>query len=176
MRKFRALYALCINRAVRTACAIRRDRVKAYMLRAWLALGLLLLAGCDLLPGPPTPTPAPLVTPSAPVATASPAPPTATTVEIPSPTAPALVTPAATETVAAPPTTAPTTPDARGLAPGCAQIRSAQTPRDGLGDALFPQIGNSGYDALHYTLDLAVDVDRNAISGTATLQAQALLD
>jgi len=35
-------------------------------------------------------------------------------------------------------------------------------------------MGNGGYDVAHYTLDLAVDVRRNQISGTATIHAQAL--
>lgn len=43
----------------------------------------------------------------------------------------------------------------------------------GMGDPIFPTLGNGGYDVQHYTLDLAVDAARNVISGTATLRAEA---
>jgi aminopeptidase N len=44
---------------------------------------------------------------------------------------------------------------------------------DGVGDPFYPHMGNTGYDALHYTIDLSVDVKRNFIDGTSTLEAQA---
>jgi aminopeptidase N len=47
---------------------------------------------------------------------------------------------------------------------------------DSLGDPLYPQLGNSGYDAQHYTLDLAVNMETNVISGTATIRALATQD
>ena len=47
------------------------------------------------------------------------------------------------------------------------------TGAPGLGDSLFPALGNGGYDAQHYTLDLSVDVTRNFITGTATMLATA---
>jgi len=43
----------------------------------------------------------------------------------------------------------------------------------GLGDKLFPNAGNGGYDVQHYDLDLAVDIKSNIITGTATLTALA---
>jgi aminopeptidase N len=43
----------------------------------------------------------------------------------------------------------------------------------GLGDPYGATIGNGGYDALHYTLDLDVNLDENIIAGTMTMQAQA---
>lgn len=43
----------------------------------------------------------------------------------------------------------------------------------GLGDDYFPELGNGGYDALHYTLDLDWDADSNEISGTVMMQAVA---
>ena len=43
---------------------------------------------------------------------------------------------------------------------------------DGGGDPYFPLLGNGGYDVLHYTLDLAVDMDADTIDGTATLEAK----
>jgi aminopeptidase N len=43
----------------------------------------------------------------------------------------------------------------------------------GVGDPYFPELGNGGYDALHYTIDLDVDLEENIIAGTVTIQAQA---
>lgn len=42
-----------------------------------------------------------------------------------------------------------------------------------IGDRFAPELGNMGYDALHYTLDLAIDPTIPSISGTVTLQAKA---
>jgi aminopeptidase N len=42
-----------------------------------------------------------------------------------------------------------------------------------LGDSLYPFLGNGGYDARHYTLELAVDVPGNVLTATTTLQAEA---
>ena len=44
---------------------------------------------------------------------------------------------------------------------------------DGIGDPYYPQLGNGGYDALHYTLTLAVDPESNSLAGTSTMVAQA---
>jgi aminopeptidase N len=44
---------------------------------------------------------------------------------------------------------------------------------DSVNDPYYPQMGNGGYDALHYTIDLTVDVAKNKIDGSATLDAQA---
>lgn len=47
----------------------------------------------------------------------------------------------------------------------------------GIGDAYFPLMGNSGYDTLHYDLDLDLDVTNAAIdAGMATIEALALVD
>src|SRR3954470_5353403 len=45
----------------------------------------------------------------------------------------------------------------------------------GLGDRLFPQLGNGGYDAIHYDLDLryATASPTQAIDGTVTMLAQS---
>src|SRR3954464_3176864 len=45
----------------------------------------------------------------------------------------------------------------------------------GLGDRLFPQLGNGGYDALHYDLDLryATAAPTQARDGTVTILARA---
>ncbi|MEZ4663997.1 MAG: M1 family metallopeptidase [Caldilineaceae bacterium] len=45
----------------------------------------------------------------------------------------------------------------------------------GLGDTLFPNAGNGGYDVQHYDLDLTANVDDNIITSTATLTAVATL-
>lgn len=44
---------------------------------------------------------------------------------------------------------------------------------DGVGDPYFPHLGNGGYDAQHYTLDLLADLENGSISGTVTMQAIA---
>lgn len=49
----------------------------------------------------------------------------------------------------------------------------AQPGAPGLGDPYYAGLGNGGYDALHYTLDLSVDVAANVVSGTATIEARA---
>ncbi len=53
---------------------------------------------------------------------------------------------------------------------------AAQGPATGaptIGDSLYPPLGNGGYDALHYTLDLAWDDQTDILAGTATLEAAA---
>ena len=43
----------------------------------------------------------------------------------------------------------------------------------GLGDPLYPGLGNGGYDVSHYTVTLGVDVDGNRIAGHARIEARA---
>lgn len=43
----------------------------------------------------------------------------------------------------------------------------------GIGDPFYPHMGNGGYDAIHYTIELTVDVDNNFIEGTSKLDALA---
>jgi aminopeptidase N len=45
-----------------------------------------------------------------------------------------------------------------------------------IGDSYYPALGNGGYDAQHYTLDLAVNVAHNTISGSASMTALARQD
>src|SRR5688572_6054192 len=46
-----------------------------------------------------------------------------------------------------------------------------------IGDAYFPLMGNGGYDALHYALDLDLDVaDGRIRAGVATIDALALIE
>lgn len=44
---------------------------------------------------------------------------------------------------------------------------------EGIGDPFYPQLGNGGYDALHYTLELSIDPRNNTLAGNCTMQAQA---
>ena len=58
------------------------------------------------------------------------------------------------------------------LGTGCAS--SSYIPgADGIGDTYYPQLGNGGYDALHYTLDLTIDPIKNTLSGDFIMEAQA---
>jgi len=44
----------------------------------------------------------------------------------------------------------------------------------GVGDSLYPHLGNGGYDVQHYTLDLTVnDVTTGDLDGTTTIEARA---
>jgi aminopeptidase N len=44
---------------------------------------------------------------------------------------------------------------------------------EGIGDPFYPQLGNGGYDALHYTLELSIDPQNNTLAGDCTMEAQA---
>jgi aminopeptidase N len=63
-----------------------------------------------------------------------------------------------------------------GLTLGVVQAQTPMRGADGLGDPYFPELGNGGYDARHYTLDLAVDIEDNTLSGTVTMDATASQD
>jgi aminopeptidase N len=45
-----------------------------------------------------------------------------------------------------------------------------------IGDPYYPEMGNGGYDALHYTLDLAANMGTNIITSTVTIAARATED
>lgn len=49
----------------------------------------------------------------------------------------------------------------------------AQDDLGSLGDVYYPELGNRGYDVLHYTLDLDVDVATNQVTGSAAIEALA---
>ncbi len=57
-----------------------------------------------------------------------------------------------------------------------AQDNPPQTGVEGLGDFYFPQLGNGGYDAEHYRLDLKWDEPTNRLDGTVTMLAKAYTD
>ena len=45
---------------------------------------------------------------------------------------------------------------------------------DGIGDPYFPRMGNGGYDVLHYTLTLVVDMEGQAFEAVAEIDAVAV--
>ena len=47
---------------------------------------------------------------------------------------------------------------------------------DGLGDVLYPQLGNGGYDVQHYTIDLRFTPEENFIDGATEIAAIAQQD
>lgn len=51
-----------------------------------------------------------------------------------------------------------------------------QTGAAGIGDDYAPTLGNGGYDALHYTLDIDVDMDTNTLNALVTMEATATHD
>ena len=76
----------------------------------------------------------------------------------------ASVAPTATTTTTAPTTTSPVKPP----------IPDAVTL--GIGDPVFADLGNPGYDVQHYTLDLTYDPDGRLLSGVVTIDALATDD
>ncbi|MCY4071523.1 MAG: M1 family metallopeptidase [Chloroflexi bacterium] len=57
-----------------------------------------------------------------------------------------------------------------------AAVFAQQPGADGLGDRLYPRLGNGGYDVQHYSINLAFKPESNTIAATAVLEAVALLD
>ncbi len=80
----------------------------------------------------------------------------------------------ATATVPPTPLLTATSVETAGDGPGCAPDRLANSPAAGLGDTLFPDLGNGGYDVRHYDISLDVDVATNVITGEEIVQAAAL--
>lgn len=61
------------------------------------------------------------------------------------------------------------------VAPG--ETRGCAAGSSSIGDAYFPFMGNSGYDARHYALDLDIGVEEASIrAATARMQATATID
>ncbi len=122
---------------------------KAFHHLLMLAIAATFIISCDNA----TPTPATRPTPIP-----------AATVEVAPTTATVPPTPLSTATSAEP----------AGAGPGCAPDRLANSPAGGLGDTLFPDLGNGGYDVRHYDISLDVSVATNVISGHEIVQAAAL--
>ncbi|WP_329139600.1 M1 family metallopeptidase [Streptomyces sp. NBC_01476] len=55
-------------------------------------------------------------------------------------------------------------------------LRGAPAGAPGVGDPLFPQAGNGGYDVTHYGLGLSYDPASGRLTGTATVTATATTD
>lgn len=53
---------------------------------------------------------------------------------------------------------------------------NASPGASGVGDPYFPHLGNGGYNAEHYTIDLASNMSDSIISGTVTMEAIATQD
>ena len=60
--------------------------------------------------------------------------------------------------------------------PTAAPLRTGSPGAAGLGDPLYPGLGNGGYDVARYTVTLDVDVDAGKISGRAQIEANATQD
>ena len=58
----------------------------------------------------------------------------------------------------------------------CGGQGDASPGAPGVGDPLYPGLGNGGYDVSHYDLTIDVDVVRNFISGNARIEAVATQD
>ncbi len=66
------------------------------------------------------------------------------------------------------------TSDGGGSSAGRAEPGRAGVP--GVGDTLFPSLGNGGYDVAHYDLTLAYTPETNHLKGTAVITARATQD
>lgn len=141
--------------------------------RFLLIASLLFVVACDNNTTPATPAPSTAVSTPTTAVLPTDVPATGTPAQKESPT-PLPPTPEPTQPPSPtnPPTAGAQSPTPGANLQGCART-TVGAGRDGLGDSLFPNLGNSGYDALHYTLDLSVDVVGNVVSGTTTMRAQA---
>ena len=52
-------------------------------------------------------------------------------------------------------------------------VSTGVSEAEGLGDSFYPYLGNGGYDALHYEIDLDIDPVANTIQALTTITAQA---
>ncbi len=59
------------------------------------------------------------------------------------------------------------------LCVGSVLAQDATIGDSGIGDPYFPQMGNGGYNVQHYNLDFDVDVERNFLQATVTIEALA---
>ncbi len=93
---------------------------------------------------------------------------TTTTAPTTTTTAPATTT-STTEPTMSTTTTSPTTTTST-------TTTVPPTEAEGLGDSFYPFLGNGGYDALHYEIELDVDPETNTISALTSITAQATED
>ena len=82
-------------------------------------------------------------------------------------------TPAATDAPTAATTTAAPTTTTATTATATPETAVSLSGAAGVGDSLYPQLGNRGYDALHYDIELDVDPEANTITGLTTVEALA---
>ena len=68
------------------------------------------------------------------------------------------------------------TPGAANQPSAAATTTTPATESAGMGDSLYPLLGNEGYDVLHYDIDLDVDPATNTISALTTITARATQD
>ena len=106
--------------------------------------------------------------PATSLATTTTAPTTTTTAPTTTTTAPATTT-STTEPTMSTTTTSPTTTTST-------TTTVPPTEAEGLGDSFYPFLGNGGYDALHYEIELDVDPAANTISALTSITAQATKD
>jgi aminopeptidase N len=72
------------------------------------------------------------------------------------------------------PISTPVTPTVIVTEPSPTEDVQARPGAPGIGDSLYPNLGNSGYDVQHYTLDLTVqDVETSELEGITTIEALA---
>ncbi len=145
------------------------------MKRNLIALFLLagtLLSACYptvMMPSPATPTQTPV--PATATAEPTPTPEPEPTAEPPAPTGefePAPESLSEDAETEAPPEPTPEAGDA-----GSLENLPAGANVSGFGDLYNPYLGNAGYDAQHYTLDIDVDMESGAVDATVTMDAVA---
>jgi len=81
----------------------------------------------------------------------------------------------ATTTTTTTTTIAPTTTTTSSSA-ATSQPSLGETTQSSIGDPLFPDLGNGGYDVKHYGLDLLWEPGSRTLTGAATIEAKALVD
>ena len=110
-------------------------------------------------------------TPPDPVAVGDPTTSTTVTATVPDST----TVPSPTTTEAAPATSSAEAPES-----GSPEPEQVPAGLDGVGDSLYPKLGNSGYDALHYDIKLEVgpgnSTTDNSITAVTSITAQATED
>jgi len=150
--------------------------------RSIILVAALLATACGGTPGdgsadavPPTSPASTTTSPATATSTAATAP-AASTIAAAATTVPPTGAAASTTTApaAAATTTTTTAPAASTTAAGTTTV--PPTGAEGLGDGFYPFLGNGGYDAIHYEIDLDVDPAANTVSALTSITAQATDD